>query len=544
MSFPVKYSILKNLEHEEFKPSQKNYSHMERDPEREISVNLSKLGDDAIHELSKAFEKDGNLRHTKMLNSILESRLGKKDQTVKGIEILADLLRDYLKKEEVNKWIFQRESDGQLYPYLVTRIEYRDKENFRSNAEEPHVKMSLVAYGISSNNDKMSTKTTEICFYKRHVSNRKLSTLLADFDLFMETQELVDAHEKQVERYREIIMPGFAAQFVADGNTVRIGYGSKGVRLNKARVIHDLSASDFGAFNDMMDVEVKTENGSNDVGVYPCPMHPMVRVFNLESHDFHWINANMVEPYVYKDLLKHLILPESHHDLLDMLTDDLTDFSHDFVEGKTAGNLIICKGPPGVGKTLTAELYSESKKVPLIILRAGKLGTTVSEVSKGLKQYLEWAARWNCPLLINEADIYVAKRGDNIDLNAIVAELLQLVEYYVGLLFMTTNRPNDIDDAFISRALAIINYDAPKGDLVTDSWRQIASLHGVEMDADMIEKLKLLFPTIVQRDMKMLLKLALKSSKRSGKEITVDLLRKMAMFRDIKMADNVAELVK
>src|SRR5690606_24698083 len=120
---------------------------------------------------------------------------------------------------------------------------------------------------------------------------------------------------------------------------------------------------------------------------------------------------------------------DSHHDLLDLLTADLTDFSHDFVEGKTAGNLIICKGPPGVGKTLTGELCAEHKKVPLITLRAGKLGTTVIEVTNGLKNYLKLAERWNCPLLVNECDIYIAKRGDNINLNSIVAELLQMVEY-------------------------------------------------------------------------------------------------------------------
>jgi AAA+ superfamily predicted ATPase len=219
-----------------------------------------------------------------------------------------------------------------------------------------------------------------------------------------------------------------------------------------------------------------------------------------------------------------------------MLTDDLTDFSNDFVEGKAAGNLIICKGPPGVGKTLTGELYSEHKKVPLIVLRAGKLGTTVAEVTKGMKQYLEWATRWNCPILVNECDIYIAKRSDNINLNAIVAEMLQLVEYYPGLLFMTTNRPDDIDDAFVSRALAIINYAAPEGNLVDESWRQIASLHDLKMDETMIMSLKQQFPSIVQRDMKMLLKLAMKRSKRSREPITPDLLRKMAMFRDIKMS--------
>lgn len=540
MSFPVTNAILKDLKHEDFAKSQSLYSYMSKDPDREVKIDLSKLSDDAVYELSAAFKQADIMRSVRMLDSILESRLGKKDQTVKGLESLVDLMKSYLEDGQINKWIFRREKDGQLYPYLVTKIEMCDTDNYRQKDKEDHyVAMRIVAYGISEKNGKMETKTDTISFHRHQVSNRRISKILSDFDLFKETKELIAEHEAQVARYREIIMPEFAMQFVANGRTVRIGYSAKDITLNKARVIHDLSSSDFGAYNDMMDAETKT----NDTGQFPCPMHPMVRVFDLEGHDFHWINGSLVEPYVYKDLLKHLVLPESHHDLLDMLTDDLTDFSHDFVEGKAAGNLIVCKGPPGVGKTLTGELYSEHKKVPLIVLRAGKLGTTVAEVTKGMKQYLEWAARWDCPLLVNECDIYIAKRGDNINLNAIVAEMLQLVEYYPGLLFMTTNRPDDIDDAFVSRALAIIDYEAPKGDLVAESWRQIASLHGLKMDDKMIEKLQKLFPSIVQRDMKMLLKLALKRAKRTEEAITPDLLRRMAMFRAIKMSENAADLL-
>lgn len=534
MSFPVSNAILKNLKHADFAKTHNHYSFSSKDPDREVKIDLSKLSDDAICELSTAFEQADIMRNVRMLNSILESRSGKKDQTVRGLESLPDLLKNYLETGQLNKWIFRRENDGQLYPYLVTSIKLCDYENLRQkDKDEQFVIMRLAAYGICDDG-KMGTKTDKISFHRHHVSNRRISKILSDFDLFKETEDLITEHETQVNRYREIIMPGFAQQFVATGRTVRIGYGNKDLMLNKTRVIHDLSSNDFGAYNDMMDAETKTDH----IETFPCPMHPMVRVFDLESHDFHWINGNLIEPYVYKNLLKHLVLPDSHHDLLDMLTGDLTDFSNDFVEGKTAGNLIICKGPPGVGKTLTGELYSEHKKVPLIVLRAGKLGTSVAEVTKGMKQYLEWATRWNCPLLVNECDIYIAKRSDNINLNAIVAEMLQLVEYYPGLLFMTTNRPDDIDDAFISRALAIINYRAPEGNLVDESWRQIASLHGLNMDDKMIADLKRLFPSIVPRDMKMLLKLAMKRSKRSCEPISPDLLRKMAMFRDIKMVSS------
>lgn len=541
MSFPVPLQMLNTLSHEDFSSMRRSYASWNNDPKKEVKLDISRLSEDAIVELSDAFKADKNMKSVRLLNAVLGSRRGEKDQKISGIETFADLLKNYLDATQINKWIFRREKDGQLYPYLITSIEYRDSESFNKiDKDEYHVLMRLTAYGISSDNEKkMATKKDNISFHRHHVSNRKISTVLAAFDLFPETTELIAEHEAQVTRYRSEVMPHFAKQFVANGKTVSVGYKNEATNLKHCRVIHDLTSDDFGPYNDRMEADTKT----NDSAVFPCPFHPMVRVFDLESHNFHWINSNLVKPYEYKTLLQHLVLPESHHDLLDMLTDDLKDFSHDFVEGKAAGNMIICKGPPGVGKTLTAELYAEHKKVPLIVLKAGKLGTTVAEVTKGMKQYLDYADRWTCPLLINECDIYVAKRANDIGLNAIVSEMLDRTEYYAGLLFMSTNRPDDIDDAFISRALAIINYKAPEGDLINESWKQIASLHGLEFDDATIEKFKAMFPTIVQRDMKMLLKLALKKSKRTGEKITPDLMRRMAIFRAIDMADNTKELV-
>ena len=49
------------------------------------------------------------------------------------------------------------------------------------------------------------------------------------------------------------------------------------------------------------------------------------------------------------------------------------------------------------------------------------LGTTAEEIEKNLKMVFDRATRWDCVLLLDEADVFVVKRGDSIEQNAIVA---------------------------------------------------------------------------------------------------------------------------
>ena len=138
-------------------------------------------------------------------------------------------------------------------------------------------------------------------------------------------------------------------------------------------------------------------------------------------------------------------------------------------------------------------------------------------------------------LLLDEADVFVVQRGANIEQNAIVAEFLRALEYFDGLLFMTTNRPDDIDDAIISRCAAIINYATPCNTDAATIWRVMANQYEIKLDDSLINDLVNLFPSIAPRDIKMLLRLALRIAKSRSEELSVDIFRQCAMFRAIEM---------
>jgi SpoVK/Ycf46/Vps4 family AAA+-type ATPase len=127
----------------------------------------------------------------------------------------------------------------------------------------------------------------------------------------------------------------------------------------------------------------------------------------------------------------------------------------DLIKGKGKGLIGLLAGSPGCGKTLTAEAVAEICKKPLYLVSAGELGTQPDQVDKRLKLILELSHKWDAVLLLDEADVFLQKR-DNKDVkrNALVSIFLRQLEYFQGILFLTTNRINDCDPAFESKLRA------------------------------------------------------------------------------------------
>ncbi|KAL8397945.1 hypothetical protein RB594_004600 [Gaeumannomyces avenae] len=124
----------------------------------------------------------------------------------------------------------------------------------------------------------------------------------------------------------------------------------------------------------------------------------------------------------------------------------------DMVKGKGKGLILLLHGAPGVGKTSTAEGVAEMFKKPLFQITCGDLGTTANEVERALETNFALANRWDCILLLDEADVFLAERGrTDFQRNGLVSVFLRVMEYYAGILFLTTNRVGDFDEAFTSR---------------------------------------------------------------------------------------------
>ena len=79
--------------------------------------------------------------------------------------------------------------------------------------------------------------------------------------------------------------------------------------------------------------------------------------------------------------------------------------------------------------------------------------------------------RWNAILLLDEADVFLEKRELNsLKRNELVSIFLRLLEYYEGMMFLTTNRVSTIDPAFESRIDVSIDYPNLTPDLRLQIW--------------------------------------------------------------------------
>jgi SpoVK/Ycf46/Vps4 family AAA+-type ATPase len=80
------------------------------------------------------------------------------------------------------------------------------------------------------------------------------------------------------------------------------------------------------------------------------------------------------------------------------------------------------------------------------------LGVESNKLESELRNIFDRATKWNAVLLLDEADVFLQERDvRNLERNALVSVFLRELEYFDGILFLTTNRPGQLDEAFQSR---------------------------------------------------------------------------------------------
>lgn len=280
-----------------------------------------------------------------------------------------------------------------------------------------------------------------------------------------------------------------------------------------------------------MDDEVAEEIDTEMAPAPEIPLHPYLACFDLKRHLRLRIDVGQLTEYRYDPKLgDKLILPEDSRNLVEVLIAHKGGF-RDIVVGKSGGAIILCAGVPGTGKTLTAEVYAEVMARPLYSVQASQLGLTSEVLEQSLLKVFARAQRWNAILLLDEADVYVAARGSDLVQNSIVGVFLRVLEYYRGVLFLTTNRSDLVDDAIASRCVARINFSAPGIENQKRIWAVLSTTAGITISDEVIEQAATRYPDLTGRDVKNLLKLAKLVSESRDCPITLDVIRFVKRFK-------------
>ncbi|KAF4934778.1 hypothetical protein CGCF245_v008323 [Colletotrichum fructicola] len=223
--------------------------------------------------------------------------------------------------------------------------------------------------------------------------------------------------------------------------------------------------------------EAREDHQWTDIDYLTCP--PMLVAFLLDEN---------VWAKVHVENLTDIVWPGSPLDTLDLEvekkelvqnltrrfeTKEVSEGSHQDTGEGQGGNLIIfLTGPPGVGKSLTAEVVAEETHRPFYRVSAGELGVDPSALEKQLGNVFLLARCWGAIILIDKADMFMAKRRASMpDQNAEVTAFLRLFHTYDGMLFLTSTS-KDIDTAFYDRIHATIEYTELDETQRTNIWRR------------------------------------------------------------------------
>ncbi|MCH2221627.1 MAG: ATP-binding protein, partial [Dechloromonas sp.] len=414
---------------------------------------------------------------------------GGKRYEVEELEMAVPAIARYLAEDAERGWVFSAAITGKPLAWVVSRLDYTPP----SEEESGKIFLELKA----NSRARMATATLRIS--GPDIAGRTVAEILAAKGYVKETPALIAAYEEGAARYFDW-RAQYGAQFSGSGtgwfaeNPTATHRDTDFARKDQiilsstgspARLVNDESILGervlaMDATGDILakfvrrvqrnsrlsgkeEAEVEDTQAGIRKGLFTeLPVHFFILMFHLDLHHYVWVHVDDIEPYAYQPELKDkLVLPPEQTDLIDILTAEMDVLMDDIVAGKSGGTTVLCAGPPGVGKTLTAEVYSEIIKRPLYRVHSGQLGLNVAAMETALKDVLTRAQRWGAVMLIDEADVYIKKRDDNITMNAVVGVFLRVLEYFNGLLFLTTNRVDDIDEAIVSRCIALIRFQAP-----------------------------------------------------------------------------------
>jgi hypothetical protein len=181
--------------------------------------------------------------------------------------------------------------------------------------------------------------------------------------------------------------------------------------------------------------------------------------------------ARRVRPqYHFEDL----VLPPGVIDQLDDIVARvrhrhtvLDEWGMEKVASRARGVTALFSGESGTGKTMSAEVIAGSLGLDLYVVElATVIDKYIGETEKNLDRIFNEADQVNAVLLFDEADAIFGKRSEVKDAhdryaNTEIAYLLQRMERFQGVAVLTTNLRANLDEAFLRRIDALVEFPMP-----------------------------------------------------------------------------------
>ncbi|MAY81653.1 MAG: hypothetical protein CL930_12820 [Deltaproteobacteria bacterium] len=197
--------------------------------------------------------------------------------------------------------------------------------------------------------------------------------------------------------------------------------------------------------------------------------------------EFQGLAEHIVPRYTWDDLILSDKIKSQLQHLVNYLAEQETVFHRwgaRSIRARGYGIKALLSGGPGTGKTMAAEVIAGTLGLDLFrVDLSSVISRWVGETEKNLKEIFDAAEGGTAVLLFDEADSLFGSRGEvkqaqDRFANQEVSFLLQRLEVFEGCAILTTNLQENIDEAFLRRFGAVIEFPLPSVEQRTQLWQR------------------------------------------------------------------------
>lgn len=210
---------------------------------------------------------------------------------------------------------------------------------------------------------------------------------------------------------------------------------------------------------------------------------------------------------------------------------------------RPSDKIIFC-GPPGCGKTITAEALAMELERPLAIIRMDSVVSSyLGETAANLRKVFDFVESTPMVALFDEFDALGKEREDSTDhgeLKRVVNAVLQMLDAYQGrsLIIAATNHEQMLDSAIWRRFEEVFFFDKPTQDELMQLLQ--IKLRGVRRDFEVSDNTTMsLFVEMTHAEVEKILRRAIKEMVLKGQEFLQIRLIEKAIQREQEKSKHV-----
>jgi SpoVK/Ycf46/Vps4 family AAA+-type ATPase len=165
--------------------------------------------------------------------------------------------------------------------------------------------------------------------------------------------------------------------------------------------------------------------------------------------------------------LSDLVLSETQLNTLLRVVEEFRQWEVLEANGLRASHKLLFCGPPGCGKTVSAEALANELGLPLLYVRFDSVvSSLLGETAANLRKVFDYASRGSWVVLFDEFDAVGRSRDDiteHSELKRVVNTFLQLLDHFTNrsLVIAATNFEQSLDPALWRRFDEILRFERP-----------------------------------------------------------------------------------